>query len=167
MPRPGRWGTVNFPAMILSGSFVRRWPSCHIQWVSIAVTAAGSGGGDVGEHGERDVEVVVGVGAPGEAPFAAELGHADGALHGPEVRVGEGNVDGVELGGEAELAPVGGDHVCCGGQAGGAAEFGHDFAAGEALLGSAGVFGVGEDVLFVRCRGGWLRRATRLRWGRA
>ncbi len=132
---------------------VRRWPSCQIQWVSMAVMSAGRGGGDVGEHGERDVEVVVGVRAPGEAPLAAELGDSDGALHGPEVRVGEGDVDGVELGGVLELAPVGGDHVGCGGEAGGAAEFGHDLAAGEALLGAAGVFGVGEDVLFVGAEG--------------
>ena len=136
--------------MILSGSLVRRWPSCQIQWVSMAVTSAGRGGGDVGEHGEGDVEVVVGVRAPREAPLAAELGDADGALHGPEVRVGEGDVDGVQLGGVRELAPVGGDHVGCGGQAGGAAELGHDLAAGEAVLGAAGIFGVGEDVLFVR-----------------
>ncbi len=73
----------------------------------------------------------------------------------------------LQLHGVAKLAPVGGDHVGGGGQAGGAAEFGHDLSAGEALLGAAGIFGIGEDVAAVRSRGGWLRRVTRLRWGRA
>src|SRR3984885_14299500 len=44
------------------------------------------------KHGQRDVEVVVGMRSPGKAPVAAELRHADGALHGPEMRIGQGNV---------------------------------------------------------------------------
>ena len=43
-----------------------------------------------------------------------------------------------------QLAPVGGDHVGGGGQAGGAAELGHHLAAAEALLGAARVFRIGH-----------------------
>lgn len=42
MPRPGFFGTCTNPPSILSGSFVSRWPSCQIQWVSIAVTLPGA-----------------------------------------------------------------------------------------------------------------------------
>src|SRR3954453_13993878 len=101
----------------------------------------------MGEHGEGYVEVIVGVRAPGESPFAAELSYADRALHCPEVRVGEWDVDGVNLGGVAELLPVGSDHVGGRRKAGNAAELSHDPAAGEAALRSAWVFGVGENVL--------------------
>ncbi len=48
-----------------------------------------------------------------------------------------------------ELAPVGRDHVGRGRQAGGAAELGHDLAAGEAGLGAAGVLGIGEHAVHV------------------
>src|SRR6185369_7822979 len=37
-----------------------------------------SGGGYVREHGERDVEVIVGVRTPGQAPGMAQLGHTYG-----------------------------------------------------------------------------------------
>ena len=46
-----------------------------------------------------------------------------------------------------QFAPVGGDHVGRGGQAGGAAKLRHDLAAGEALLGAARIFGVGQHML--------------------
>ena len=72
-PRPGPLRHLTLPPSIFSGSFVRRWPSRQIQWVSIAVTWPG-GGADVGEHRQRDVEVVVAVRAPGETPVAAGLG---------------------------------------------------------------------------------------------
>ena len=47
------------------------------------------------------------------------------------------------------LAPVGGDHVGGGGQAGGAAEFRHHLAAGEAVLRAAGVLGIGHHAAHV------------------
>ena len=47
--------------------------------------------------GQRDVEVIVGVRSPSKAPLAAELRYAHRALHCPEVRIGEWNIDGVEL----------------------------------------------------------------------
>src|ERR1043165_8358417 len=44
------------------------------------------GGGDMREHCERDVEVIVGMRTPRQAaPVAAELGDTNGALHGPEM----------------------------------------------------------------------------------
>src|SRR3974390_2157890 len=55
--------------------------------------AAGSGGSDLREHGQRDVEVIVGMRPPGEPKFPAQLRDADRALHGPEVRIGQRNVD--------------------------------------------------------------------------
>src|SRR5581483_10738354 len=54
---------------------------------------AGRGGGGVRHHGERDVEMVVGVRAPGESVVATGLRYAHRALHRPEMRVGERNVD--------------------------------------------------------------------------
>jgi hypothetical protein len=98
--------------------FVSAWPSCQIQCVSIAVTRPGAGGGDVGEHRERDVEVVVRVRAPRQAPVAARLRDAHRSGHRPEVRIGERDVDRLQRERVRELAPVGRDHVGRGRQAG-------------------------------------------------
>src|SRR5277367_6683670 len=65
----------------------------------------------MGKHGQRDVEVIVGVRSPGEAPVAAELRYAHGALHGPEMRIGQRNVQCAQLHCMLQLAPVGGNHV--------------------------------------------------------
>ena len=91
--------------------------------------AARRGGADVREHRQRDVEVVVRVRAPGQAPVAAGLRDAHRAGHGPEVRIGERNVDRLQRQRVHHLAPVGGDHVGRRRQAGGAAELGHHLAA--------------------------------------
>ena len=64
-------------------------------------------GGDVGEHRQRHVEVVVGVRTPRQAPRVAELRDAHRSGHGPEVRVGERDVDGAGADRVAHLAPVG------------------------------------------------------------
>ena len=45
------------------------------------------------------------------------------------------------------LTPVGGDHIGGGWQTGGAAELGHHFAAGEALLSAARIFRIGQHTL--------------------
>src|SRR5665213_970794 len=42
---------------------------------------AGRGRGYVGEHGERNVEMIVGVRTPGQAPFFADLRDAHRTLH--------------------------------------------------------------------------------------
>ncbi len=128
-PGPASGAPRTRPPTICSGSLVRRWPSCQIQWVSMAVTLARCGGGHMGEHGQGDVEVVVGVRAPGQAPVAAGLAHAHRAGHGPEMRVGQRNIDGLQRQRMGHLAPVGGNHVGGRGQAGGAAELGHHLAA--------------------------------------
>lgn len=41
-PSPGLFGTSTLPPTICSGALVRRWPSCQIQWVSIAVIVPGA-----------------------------------------------------------------------------------------------------------------------------
>jgi len=102
----------------------------------------GRRGGDVGEHRERHVEVVVGMRPPGQAPVAAGLRDAHRARHRPEVRVGERDVNRLKRERVRELPPVGRDHVRRGGQARGAAEFRHDLAPGESCLRAAGVLGV-------------------------
>jgi hypothetical protein len=73
------------------------------------------------------------------------LRDAHRAGHRPEVRVGKRNVDRLQRERVDELAPVGRDHV---GRVGSrcAAELGHHFSPGEALLRAAWVFGVGDDV---------------------
>ncbi len=110
---------------------------------------AGRGGADVREHRERDVEVVVRMRSPGEAAFLTDLRDLHRALHGPEVRIGERDVDRLQLQRVVELTPVGGDHVRGGAEAGGLLELGHDLATGETGFGAAGVFGVGEHALEV------------------
>src|SRR5260370_22825950 len=69
------------------------------------------GGADMGEHGKRDIKMIVGMRAPGQPIVAAGLRHAYRALHGPEMRIGEWDVDRSEPQRMAELAPVGRDHV--------------------------------------------------------
>ena len=107
---------------------------------------AGRRGGHVREHGQGNVEVIVGVRAPGQAPLVAQLRHAHGAAHGPEMGIGQGNVHGVQLDGVPQLTPVGGDHVGRGGQAGSAAELGHHFASRKSTFRAAGIFGVREHI---------------------
>ena len=63
------------------------------------------------------------------------------------MRVGQRDVHGPKLQGVGELAPIGGDHVRRGAQAGGLLELRHDLATGEAPFGPAGVFGVGQRAL--------------------
>jgi hypothetical protein len=60
------------------------------------------------------------------------------------VRVGQRDVHALQRQRVRQLPPVGGDHVGGRGQAGGAAELGHHLAAGEAVFGAAGVFGIGH-----------------------
>ena len=96
------------------------------------------------EHGQRDVEVVVGMGAPGQAKRLAQLRHTHRAGHGPEMRVGQRNVDRLQRQAVRHLAPVGGDHVGGGRQTSGAAEFGHHFAAAEHAFSTTRVFRIGH-----------------------
>ena len=111
--------------------------------------AARRRGGYVSEHGERNVEVVVRVRPPREAPVAAGLRNAHGSGQRPEMRVGERDVDGLQRQRMAQLAPVGRDHVGGRRQAGGTAELGHHLAARIAAFGAARVFGVGQHGVLV------------------
>jgi hypothetical protein len=107
----------------------------------------------VGEHRQRHVEVVVRVRAPGQAPVGAELGQAHRTLHGPEVRIGQRDVDRAQQVRVGHLAPVGGDHVGGGADAGGALEFGHDLAARVAVLRPARIFGIGQHLALAAAGG--------------
>ena len=92
--RPVR--NLHFTPSIFMGSLVRRsMPSCQIQCVQGGVLA-GRRGADVSEHRQGDIEVVIGVRAPCQVELLADLRDPDRALHGPEVRVGKGNVDAVQ-----------------------------------------------------------------------
>ena len=92
-PRPGFFGTSTQAALDLQ-RLLRQALAVLPDPVRVdRGDAPGRGGADVREHRERDVEVVVRVRAPGQAPVAAGLRHAHRAGHGPEVRVGERDVD--------------------------------------------------------------------------
>src|SRR5689334_21906076 len=82
----------------------------------------------VREHGQRNVEVVVRVRAPGQAELVAQLGHPHRTVHRPEVRVSQRNVHGVAADGMRHFPPVSGNHVGGGLQARGPAELRHDLA---------------------------------------
>src|SRR5215831_4937323 len=63
------------------------------------------------------------------------------------MRICQQNVDGVKACGILQFAPVGCNHVGGGFDPGCAAKLSHDLPAGEAVLSSAGIFGVREHVL--------------------
>src|SRR5579883_639512 len=110
---------------------------------------AGGGGTNIGEHGKRNIEMVVGVRAPSQPVVPAGLGHTDRALHGPEMGIGQRDIDRTEPERMRQLPPVGCDHVGRGGKPRGAPELRHDLAAGEAGLGAAGVLRIGEDAVHI------------------
>ena len=118
-----------------------------------AVELAGHRRGALGHHGQGDIEVVVGVAAPHQAEIIAHLAHPDGARHGPEVRVGQGDIHTAQGDAVAHLPPVGVNHVGGGGHAALLAELRHNFAAGEAALGAAGILAVGQNLLQLRGKG--------------
>ena len=89
----------------------------------------------------------------------AGLGHAHRALHRPEVRIGERDVDRLQLERVRELAPVRGDHVRGGGQPRGAAELRHHLAAREPVFGAAGILGVGHHARQVPAQADRVREA--------
>src|SRR3981081_3888154 len=109
--------------------------------------SSGSRSGNMSEHCERDIEVVVGMGSPGQAPLTAKLRHANGALHCPEMRIGQRYINGMQFRFEPELPPIRRDHVCGGWQARCATELRHDLPAGITLLGATGIFCIGKDAL--------------------
>ena len=140
-------GTAILPPTISSGSFREGLPVLPNPMGVDRRHLAGRRGGDVSEHGERNIEMIVGVRAPGQPEVPARLRDPDRALHRPEMGIGKGNVDRMELDCVAELAPVGRDHVGGGRQAGRATELRHDFAPRKPFLGAARVLGIGEHAL--------------------
>ena len=95
--------------------------------------------------------MVVGVAAPHQAEVIAELADTDGTLHGPEVRIGQRDIYAALHDAVVHLTPVGVDHVGSGGHSALPLELGHDLAAGEAVLGTAGVLAVGQALLELGC----------------
>ncbi|RMW13823.1 hypothetical protein ALP03_00918 [Pseudomonas amygdali pv. tabaci] len=115
--------------------------------------------GNVGEHRQRNIEMVVGMRAPGQTPFVAHLRHTYRALHGPEVRISQWNVHRLQLNGMAHFPPVGGDHVGGSLQPGSAPELGHDFATGITVFRAARVFGIRQHVMLIAAQAdGFLER---------
>ncbi len=93
--------------------------------------------------------MVVGVRAPGKAEIVAELRHPDGALHRPEMRIRQRNVDGLQHDGMAHFPPVRGDHVGCRRKARRASELRQYLTAGIHAFRPAWVFTVGKDSVHV------------------
>ena len=106
----------------------------------------------VGHHRQRDIEVVVRVRSPCQPVFAAGLRYAYRCAHGPEMRIGQWNVDRMQRYCVFQFAPVGGNHIGCGWQAGCFAKLRHDLASGKAHLRAAGVFSVGKHILFAHAQ---------------
>src|SRR5262245_24888241 len=52
-----------------------------------------SRGRDMGEHSKRDVEVIILMRSPGEAPIPSHLRNPDGSLQRPEMQIGKWNID--------------------------------------------------------------------------
>ena len=105
------------------------------------------GGSDMGEHGQRDIEMIVGVRAPGQPPFMAHLCDANRALHGPEVRIGQRDIHGMQPDRMPHLAPIRGDHVGGRREPGRPSEFGHYFPTGITVFRTARIFHVCQHVL--------------------
>jgi hypothetical protein len=103
-------------------------------------------GRDMGKHGQRHIEMVVGMRTPAQAAVVAHLGDAYAAGHGPEMRIGQGNIHRAQFQRMGHLAPVGGHHVGGGGKSGGPAEFRQDLAARIAAFGAARIFRIGQHV---------------------
>ena len=169
VPRPARraWAHATRPPLIWNGSLVRRWPSCQIQWVSMAVMLPGAAAATwVNMASETSKWLLEWL--PQRRPRSAHI-WATRTLpaHGPEMRIGQGNVHRAQLDGMHHLAEVGGDHVGGGGQAGGAAEFRHDLAARIAGLRRRKGLRHRPGCRRGPCTGRWLPSATRRRWGPA
>ena len=65
------------------------------------------------------------------------------------MRVGQRDVDRLQRYRVGHFAPVCGHHIGGGGQTGGAPKLGHHLAPREHALGAAGVFGIGQHLVFV------------------
>ena len=137
------------PPSICSGSFVRRCPSCQIQWVSIAVTRPGAAAPTWVNIASETSKWLFEC----EPQVRPQSRQVCATRTEPAIVQKCGSASGMSTDCSdsacVELAPVGGDHVGRGRQAGGAAELGHHLAAGEAVLGAARVLGIGDDAAHV------------------
>ena len=95
--------------------------------------------------------MVVGVAAPHQAEIIAHLADPDRAVHGPEMGVCQRDIHAAQGDAVAHLPPVGIDHVGGSGHAAVPLELGHGLAAGEAVLGAAGILAVSQHFLQLRC----------------
>ena len=154
--RPGPASSAPAPGRPRSAAArcVRRWPSCQIQCVSIAVTLPGAAAPTwvniASEMSKWLFEC-----EPQVRPQSRQI-CATRTEPGMVQKCGSASGMSTDCSCDrvAQLAPVGGDHVGRGRQAGGAAELGHHLAAREAVLGAARVFGVGERRRACRGTGG-------------
>ena len=90
--------------------------------------------------------MVVGMCTPGPAPFTAHLRNAHRTLHGPEMRVSQRNIHGLQHDGMPHLPPVCINHVGCCRQTCRPAEFAHDFTPGVAIFCTTRIFRIGQDI---------------------
>ncbi|CAH0204535.1 hypothetical protein SRABI106_01607 [Rahnella aquatilis] len=104
---------------------------------------------DMGKHRQRNVEMVIRMAAPRQAPLITKLCDPHRAMHGPEMRIRQRNIHRLQHHRVLHLAPVSGNHVCGDRQTGSTAEFRHHFAAGKTLLRTARIFGIAEDTVQV------------------
>ena len=129
---------------------------------------AGRRGGDVREHGQGNIEVVVGVRAPGQAPFAAHLRHAHRALHASR---NAGSASGMSTDCSCSACPIWRQSVAIMLVAVGRPVARRNSAITsrpeKPLLGAAGIFGSRPARRAGRGKGGWPPPAASRRWGRA
>src|SRR5215469_9032746 len=80
---------------------------------------------NVREHCQGDIEMIVGVRAPGHPVLTTELGCTNRTGHRPEVWISKQNVNGIQLCSVIELPPVSCNHICGRCNTGGMAKLGH------------------------------------------
>ena len=102
-------------------------------------------------HRKGDIEVIVGVAAPHQTEVVAQLTDTYRTLHGPEVRICQWDIDGLQLDAVTHLTPVGIDHVGSGKHTGLLTELCHHLTAGETILCAARILDVCKDLLKLRC----------------
>ena len=138
---PGRSGTAIRPPLILSGSFVNAWPSCQIQCVSIAATWPGAvAPTSVNIASEKSKWLLE------YEPEVRPLPRQVCARRTEPCMVQKcGSASGMSTVPSRTHAKAGTSRS----RSCGAAELGHDLAAGKADLGAAGIFCMGEDAMHV------------------
>ena len=115
------------------------------------IHAARDGSCTLCNHRKRNIKVVIGVAAPHQTEVITQLTDTYRTLHGPEVRICEWDIDGLQLDAVTHLAPVGIDHVGGGKHTGLLTKLRHHLTAGETVLCTTRILDVCKDLLKLRC----------------